>query len=386
MYTILLIASIFGFVLTTFLFIKKSTQPKATFFLGSFYFLLSVYALQAYIIDGGHLANCTWFFLWPLMPYNLFALPIYFYFITIIEDGFIWKKEYLLLFLPFLLSVIDAGYIYLQPGEVYTEMLHNAMTDPKNRLHVSYWILDLDQHMLMRHVWQLMALVVVLPKLLDFIKVGTSDGLKVILNKWLLVFWFGLTLFAVFAIFYAFENMNGVNIFEGGAMVPIILYSIMFSIGVIPIYFPTILSGYPQTTIAPSKVSGAKKVSGQDIGNKYGLDETGLKDSLELLVSKKLPLQQEFNLTNLARELEIPAHHLSYFIKQHYGLTFTGYKNNLRMDHGKKLIQEGFLGNNTMDALAWECGFASRSSFSKAFKNATALSPSEYDNKMKGNS
>lgn len=376
MFNILLIASIFGFVLTTLLFIKKSTQPKATIFLGSFYFLLSVYALQAYIIDGGHLEKCSWFFLWPLIPYNLFAVPIYFYFETIMEDGLRWKKEYFILFIPFILSIIDVGYIYLQPDAVYTEMLYNAMTDPKNRLHVNYWLLDLDQHMLMRHVWQLAALLVVLPKLLDFIKKGNADDLKNILNKWLLVFWSGLALFAVFAVFYAVENMLAVNIFEGGSMVPIILYLILFSIGVIPIYFPSILHGYSQ--VIAGTVDSKQSISEQELDNKYGLDEAGIKRKLQLLVQKKLHLQQDFNVTNCAREMEMPAHHLSYFIKQHYGLNFTSYKNNLRMEYAKKLIEEGFLDNNTMEALAWECGFANRSSFSKAFKNAINYSPSDY--------
>ncbi|RTE55332.1 AraC family transcriptional regulator [Arenibacter aquaticus] len=380
MYNILLLASIFGFVLTTLLFLKKSTQPKATMFLGSFYFLLSVYALQAYIIDGGYLAICTWFFLWPLIPYNLFAVPIYFYFETIIADEFKWKKRYLILFLPCALSIIDVVYIYLQPSEVYTEMLHNAMTDPKNRLHVSYWLLDLDQHMLMRHLWQFGALLIVLPKLLHFIKVGTGDGLKVILNKWLLVFWFGLTLFAVFAIFYAFENMLGINIFEGGSMVPIILYLIMFSIGVIPIYFPTILRGFPK-----SVKSLQKDAIGTGTGTelKYGLEEPEIKRKLEELNKKKGYLNQDFTVTKCASELNIPSHHLSYFIKQYYGQSFTAYKNNLRMEHAKELIETGFLDSNTMESLAWTCGFANRSSFSKVFKSATKYSPSEFEQRRK---
>lgn len=382
MYNILLIAAIFGFVLTTLLFSKRSTHPSATFFLGSFYFLLSVYALQAYIIDGGHLANCSWFFLWPLIPYNLFAVPVYFYFITIIEDEYKWKNSHLFWFFPFILSVIDVGYIYIQPDEVHSKLLHTAITDPQNRLHASYWLLNLDQHMFLRHLWQLLALLFVLPRLMDFINNNGTNKLKTLLNKWLLIFWSGLTLFAVFAIFYAVGNRLGHNIFEGGAIIPITLYTIMFLVGVIPIYFPTILQGYPKVIKMVTKdgqVGETKK------NNKFGLHEERVESKLKLLMDKKIYLKQDFDLTNLARELEIPAHQLSYFIKEHYGVNFTIYKNNLRIDYGKRLIHEGFLSTNTMDALALECGFASRSSFSKVFKNTTTLSPSEYDNKIKNN-
>ncbi len=375
MFNILLISSIFGFVLTTLLFFKKSTQPKATFFLGCFYFLLSVYALQAFIIDGGYLEYAPWFFLWPLIPYNLFAVPIYFYFITVLEDRFRWKNSYLLLFLPCAIGVVDVGYVYLQPDAVYDGLRLQATTDPKSRMHAGYWLLNLDQHMFMRHVWQFAALMIVLPRVMRFMRTEASARLKMILNRWLLVFWFILTLFALSATLYALLNMLGISIFDKSALVPIVLYLIMTFIGVIPIYFPTILHGYPQ---AIKEGSGSNEISGQELDNRFGLDAREIEHKLELLVREEFHLQQDFNLTNLARELEMPAHHLSYFIKQHFGLSFTSYKNHLRMERAKKLIKEGFLETNTMEALAWECGFASRSSFSKAFKNTMALNPSEY--------
>jgi len=107
---------------------------------------------------------------------------------------------------------------------------------------------------------------------------------------------------------------------------------------------------------------------------------------LELLNERKLFLDEDITVTNFAKELEMPTHHLAYFLNQHYGLSFTAYKNKLRMQHAKKLIGKGFLVNNTMDALASECGFASRSSFSKVFKNATDLSPSDYALQLQENS
>jgi AraC-like DNA-binding protein len=82
----------------------------------------------------------------------------------------------------------------------------------------------------------------------------------------------------------------------------------------------------------------------------------------------KLLLHQDFNVINCARDIEMPAHHLSYFIKQQFGLNFTSDKNNLRLEYAKKLIEEGFLDTNIMEASAWECNFANRNSFSKAFK------------------
>lgn len=352
--------------------------------MGGFYFLLSMYAFQAYIIDSGQLEKSSWFFLWPLAPYDAIFVPVFFYFQIIFKDRFVWKKRYLILFLPLLVGLIDVGYVYLQPDAVYDHILREAITTPEKRLGAKYWLLTLDEHVLMRHLWQSGVLLVLLPPLLKFIKEGNEDKLKSILNKWMLCFWVILMLMAVFAVLYAIEKMGIVTISyllpdSGGVIVTLILYLAMLAIGIVPIYFPSILYGYPQMNKISE--SSAKDVAG-DSSLKFGLEEATMNRKLELLSQQKLYLQQDFNLTTCAREMEVPAHHLSYFLKKHYDLTFTSYKNNLRMEYAKNLIAQGYLKNNTIEALALECGFASRTSFSKAFKKGVDISPSEYASRL----
>lgn len=372
---------IFGFVLTSILFLKKFSSAKATVFLGSFYLLLSFYTTHAYILDGGHFTISSWFFLWPLIPFNLFAVPIYFYFETIIEDEFRWRKRYLLLFIPFMVSVLDAGYIYLQPAEVFDNILEEAITNPTERLDVSYWLLDGDQHLLMRHVWQLAVLLIVFPKLRKFILEGKNDKLKGLLNKWLLVFWSSLVLFAILAILYALENRISSSVMDflfqykqNKILIPLVLYLIVFSIGIIPIYFPSILYGYPQR----SKSFPKKRKEGQNNQMKFGLDEQMVAAKLSLLEGKKLYLDHNFTLSICAGELGMPAHHISYFLKKQYEKSFAEYRNGLRMEHAKSLIKAGFLDNNTVEALANECGFVSRTSFSSSFKAYLGKSPRNF--------
>lgn len=381
MINILLIASIFGFVLSTTLFFKKSTNIVATRILGSFYFLLSVYALQAFIIDGGYLEHFTWFFLWPLLPYHLIFIPIYYYFKIILTDELKFHTAELILLIPFLLGIIDVTYVYLQPDSFYNAIVSQAISTPEKRLGVHYWLLPLDQHLLIRHLWQLGVLIIFLPRIRNFISKGKNDELKTILNKWLITFWGILVLMAVLAIIYALEKMYDENLFhsliiigKNGGIITFFLYIALFLIGIIPIYFPSILYGYPQQAKPVQNI----KIEEQPEDLKFGLDEQAVKSRLEELKESKSYLNKSFNLTQCARELEMPSHHISYFLKSYYGLSFSSYKNKLRMEHAKKLIEEGYLQNNTIEALAGECGFASRTSFSKAFKNETEISPSQY--------
>lgn len=382
MQNILLITSIFGFVLTSVIFLKKTNNSKATFFLGSFYLILSFYALQSYIVDGGMLYKFPRLFLWPLIIYNLLPVPIYLYFRTILDQQFKWNLKYLLLFVPSLLSVIDVVYIYMQPVELYAEMFNNAATDPENRLNADYLILSLNQHFFMRHFWQFSVLVLLLPKLLNYVEDGRNDNLKKTLNSWLICFWAILLLMSVAAILYGFEKMFDaqilnqlLNLKQGSAYITLLLYLMVFAVGILPIYFSNILNGYPEVK---TNFQNTNKVFNTSSELKFGLEKPLIEKMLAVLKKRQLYLEQDFNVTYCARELEIPTHHLSYFLKHHYGLSFSEYRNNLRMEYAKNLIENDFLDMNTIEALAGECGFASRSSFSKVFKYATGVNPSEY--------
>lgn len=377
MILILLIAAIFGFVLSTTLFLKKSTNTTATRILGSFYFLLSVYALQAYIIDGGYLEHFTWFFLWPLLPYNLLFVPIYYYFKVILTDQLEWQQEEIFLFIPFFLGLIDVGYVYLQPDSFYNNIISQAISSPQYRLEAEYWLLSLDQHLLLRHIWQLGVLVAIMPQILSFIKKEGNDKLKSVLNKWLLIFWGILMLMAVLASIYAIEKIFESNLFQSfviigknGGIVTLFLYIALFLIGIIPIYFPSILQGYPQS------VKSSRSTISENL--KFGLNKQEVDAKLEGLKENKVYLNPNFNLTACARELDMPSHHISYFLEQQYGLSFEEYKSTLLIEHVKKLIKEGYLESNTIDALAEECGYPSGTSFNKNFKSHVGVRPVEY--------
>jgi len=172
---------------------------------------------------------------------------MYFYFEAILEDRFYWKKRYLLLFVPFLLGIMDLIAVYATPG-MADQILHETIADTGNRLKTRYWLLDLNEHYLIRHIWQCAFLLVLLPKLRGFLKEGASDKPKIILNKWLVFFWLILLMLSLMTILQGMEKWMDISVFgyffgvgNGSIIVAIILYLCVLAIGVIPIYFPTIL-------------------------------------------------------------------------------------------------------------------------------------------------
>mgnify|MGYP003109460533 CR=1 FL=1 len=340
MIEILLVAAILGFFLSTIFFLRQSTNTTATRILGSFYFILSVYALQAYIIDGGYLEYFPGFFLWPLALYHLLFVPIYYYFKVILTDQLEWHSEEIFLFIPFIIALIDVTYVYLQPDYFYDSIISQAIAFPKYRLQAEYWLLSLDQHLLMRHLWQFGVLAFLLPQILSFIHKDKGGKLKGILNKWLLFFWFILMFMAILASIYAIEKMFESNLFDSpviigktGYLITFFLYVSVFLIGILPIYFSTILYGYPQS----------EKTSINSLGENlaFGLNTEEVAVKLESIKENKLYLNQNFNLKECSRILNLPSHHISYFLKQQYGLSFPAYIYSLHIEHAKKLIKNG---------------------------------------------
>jgi AraC-like DNA-binding protein len=107
-----------------------------------------------------------------------------------------------------------------------------------------------------------------------------------------------------------------------------------------------------------------------------------LKYKIDLYIEKKPYLNPEFNLTTMSSDTDIPIHHLSYYLNEHLHVNFNTWKNDLKITQVIKLIQEGSGEILTLDALAKQAGFGSRTSFFNSFKQKMGITPSEYLNKL----
>lgn len=115
---------------------------------------------------------------------------------------------------------------------------------------------------------------------------------------------------------------------------------------------------------------------------KSGLSEDSAKILHEklkyLMISEKLFTEPELTLTDLASRLEVHPNYLSQVINELEGVSFYEYINNLRIEEFKKLVSIPENQKYTLLALAYDCGFNSKTTFNRVFKKVTNLSPSEY--------
>ncbi|QIL41201.1 helix-turn-helix transcriptional regulator [Pedobacter sp. HDW13] len=95
-------------------------------------------------------------------------------------------------------------------------------------------------------------------------------------------------------------------------------------------------------------------------------------------------LRSNFSLEILSRELDIPQHNLSQVFNLYLGKNFYGYIAEYRIEYALTQLRSNN-GKLKMESLAYQCGFNSRSSFIRYFKEITGYVPSEYCQKMKLN-
>jgi AraC-like DNA-binding protein len=152
------------------------------------------------------------------------------------------------------------------------------------------------------------------------------------------------------------------------------------------LFFPNILYGLPQLDflLAKSSRPQSSEPEPKRVSKSFEISEEKLQllhNKIETYCLAKPYLDPEFSLSIMSANTDIPVHHLSYYFNEHLNINFNTWKNDHKINF---VIEQIIKGNNeilTLDALAKQAGFGSRTTFFNAFKQKTGLTPSEYLNR-----
>lgn len=101
--------------------------------------------------------------------------------------------------------------------------------------------------------------------------------------------------------------------------------------------------------------------------------------SLEnIMKTEKLFLHANLNLQELSENVKIPQHHITQTLNKYKRQNFYDYVNAYRVEAFIDKLQNGDADNFSLLGIAFDCGFNSKSSFNRVFKNITGKSPSEF--------
>ena len=115
---------------------------------------------------------------------------------------------------------------------------------------------------------------------------------------------------------------------------------------------------------------------------KSGLKKEDAKSYVENLIKymdeSKVWKDSELSIAKLASQTSISKHQLSEVLNEYLGKNFYVFVNEYRVEYAKQLLMKKEYNNWSIIAIAYECGFNSKTAFNNFFKKHTQQTPSEF--------
>jgi AraC-like DNA-binding protein len=226
-----------------------------------------------------------------------------------------------------------------------------------------------------------------------------------LIRTWLIVF---CSIFSFIAINFCFAMVNvwlydDKSVFlQRSEWVLLIASSIYVSINIALFCFPQILYGLPYDAnwvsaldIELPKIEDQHNTSteGKDAASSVVQAVAEVENPLQLfspeylsqiggflqeIIDKQTYVEESFRLSSISIDFGIPVHHLSYYFNNVLHVSFTEWRNNLRIEKSILLMKTGLMDTLSLQDVSSKCGFASHNGFIRAFKNREGCTPSEY--------
>ncbi len=123
------------------------------------------------------------------------------------------------------------------------------------------------------------------------------------------------------------------------------------------------------------RLKGTKNQDEIELENSLDAD---FKKLVQFVESEKPYCDFDLNLDKLAEMSGFKARYLSQIINQSTGKNFFDFINSFRIKEFKKRIMQPENINYTLISVAYDCGFNSKATFNRVFKNQTGYTPSQF--------
>lgn len=356
-----LVQSLFGVVL----FLTKRPRHLSFYFLTGWLSLIAVF-LGSFLLPF----EVVEYFKPGIFPVIfLFGPVLYLYLSSLAVENFKLKPNVLLHLVPFVLICIHRSFVTVVPITSSADLSENPHYI-YNKVYYSLFILSLLFY------WVLSLKLVVnhrknIPfNFSNYTQKNTLNWSVFVLSLFLVFF------IADFSLFYVSKVLQ-IKI-QVISLLPLNLTAFTFIM---------ILFGINQTVIYPKNTKqNTNLISVEDsVPNKTDrklLDEKQkemLSETIfKYLKSKKPYLNPDYSLQMMADDLLISREKLSYLINTGQKKNFYKFINEFRIEEVKERLQNPRYNHYTVLGIGLECGFNSKSSFNRIFKEDTGLTPTEF--------
>lgn len=336
---------------------------------GGYIFLYLLLGLLSYEVFYKSLINSRFIYNFPALYisgrfYNLLVYPVFLFFVlSITRSNFRLKIKHWVL----IITVIAFFLINYFPSlrlsiDQKLENLDLFYLDTRPGA-FNYW--DNWKTLLKGTVLPLVFVILIFFEFLHFSKRKQTRSKKILL-------YILLSVIFTFFMFHLFSNFlyKKLEIESGWSMIewPVDIFFLSLVIALLSLIALLVNTGV--AFLPPSKYASSSL-------NRSSYDKTILEIS-RVIREKQLFKQNDFSLQLLSDELNSNSSYISQIINHGLGIRFNDYINRFRVEEAKVQLLSSKNKHLTIEAISEQCGFKSKSTFFRAFKKETGLTPKQF--------
>jgi AraC-like DNA-binding protein len=317
-------------------------------------------------------------------PITFLIPPLsYLYVRSVLYNEKKWQGIDLLHLLPFLFFFINYLPFFLSPLDYKLEIVSKTIADKNFGIIKQLGFLPESVFYLFRPIQAAIYVVFQWKLILSFNRNNpnqfVTDQIKRV-TRWLSIFTWASTGFLVAFFITIVLYFTQENLFTSDELTQIpntILAVSHFLVFTYLLINPQVLTGLPFIRYKETKstIVENEMVKVPFIYENYAKE---IKSLEKYFTVKKTFLQPNISISQVSVETEIPIRDLSYIINNYYEKRFNDYINEMRCQHFIAKVDKNTLDSLTIEAIAFDSGFSSKSSFYRAFNRFYSCTPSEY--------
>jgi AraC-like DNA-binding protein len=355
-------------------------------------FLGGTYSLYQLLLTTGYIERIPQFYGWG-NPIEYTLSPAYYIAIrSYLKNETHFKKTDLIFYLPFLLQSIEMLPFLFSGNEVKINAYHSLMEiqtviDPQN-----YGIIPANIHMLLKFIMHWSISIYMWFEIFSFQKKLelTHFYKHPSMLKWIIINASLLSLICFIPILIALSTSN---FRDYTSIYSIALSLTCFGTVCTLLFKPWVLYDLPayysmnenesnEIRIIKETEEFENEVESNNLSGTFTLDEVTLEQYeqkiLTFINENKPFLKPGYAAGDLAVDCNIPKHHLTYLFNRKLEMRYNDFINKHRINYAVEMVKNQDVSQLTIDAIAVNSGFSSRSTFIKYFIKYMGVYPSDF--------
>ncbi len=370
----ILIIGIFEALFLGVLVITKRHKRVPDYFLAALLFIMAFTIVASYLEQYNITKNYPYPFFIHVSPPLIFLHGplLWFYIKSFTSKKFVFKPQYLLHFLPFILAF---SLMWISTYSLNVESRVSGMQSENFKTSPIYPLIILGIALFTQgyFIWGLLLIHRYRKKIRNYYsKIENIDlrWLKFILVAAIIAYAInsGLYLSDYFFDLFSYQVMQLSTFIVGSLFI--------LAMGFYGLRQTNVFYSVDQNMV---KQNQSDKSAGKQ--KKISTDEVFVHELLSYMNEQKPYLQADITLNELSRQMNVSSEYLSGILNRKLNIRFFDFINQFRVESFKDACQAPENANFSIIALAYDCGFNSKATFNRVFKNMTGTTPSEYQKK-----